>query len=57
MRAQLATPGLLSESNPSEVDPTMSGLEITGIVLSALFLLLLLVNVKDITRYIHISKM
>jgi len=35
----------------------MSGLEIAAIVVGAVVILLLLVNVKDITRYIRISSM
>jgi hypothetical protein len=35
----------------------MSGLEITGIVLGAAIVVVLLVNAKDLARYIHISTM
>jgi hypothetical protein len=36
---------------------SMSGLEIAGIVIAALILLGLIVNARDIVRYIHISTM
>lgn len=35
----------------------MNGLEIGGIVVGALFIVVLLFNVKDIARYIRISTM
>jgi hypothetical protein len=35
----------------------MNGLEITGVVVGAIILLVLLVSAKDIVRYIRISTM
>ena len=44
------------ESNPSEVYP-MNGYAITGVVVGAVVVLVLLVNAKDIARYVRISTM